>query len=86
MTTAEFQGRYPKPWRFVKQKQTFSLRAANGAIIGSLQLGYGSSAARVPQVEYNRHVAAGLAEHIACTEAEVNPSAMIARGERAVAP
>lgn len=86
MTTPEFQARYPKPWRFVKYSQTFSLRAANGALIGSLQLGTAQGHAGVPQKEWNRHVAAGLSEYITCTDQPVSPSAILARAERAVAP
>jgi len=58
MTAAEFATKFPKPWRYVVNETTFSLRAANGARIGHLQLPVNHPG--VAQVEWNRHVAAGL--------------------------
>lgn len=84
MTTAEFQSRFPKPWRFVRQSQTFTLRAANGAMVGSLQLG--SHHSGIPQQEWNRHVAAVLGEHIECTANPLGPEEILARAEAAIAP
>lgn len=66
MTTAEFQSRFPKPWRFVICKSNFSLRAANGEIVATL--GLTSWHNGVPQIEWNRLVAAALNEHIPCVE------------------
>lgn len=60
MTSAEFQSRFPKPWRFVMFGTTFSLRAANDEPIASLQTqSYHSG---ISQHEWNRHIAAGLRE------------------------
>lgn len=58
MTSAEFTTKFPKPWRYVANKCTFTLKAANGAIVGQLHL-Y-SFHSGIPQMEWNRHVAAGL--------------------------
>lgn len=60
MTSAEFQSRYPKPWRFVMFGTSFSLRAANDEVLASMHTG--SSHAGIPQLEWNRHIAAGLRE------------------------
>lgn len=61
MTTEEFNERFPKPWRWVEHGVTMSLRAANDAALGSLKLRqtYG-----IPQVEFNRHLIAGLSETV----------------------
>jgi hypothetical protein len=58
MTTPEFTAKFPKPWRFVAHKTTFTLSAANGAIIGQLVLA--NFHVGIPQAEWNRHVALGL--------------------------
>jgi hypothetical protein len=58
MTTPEFTEKFPKPWRYVQNKTSFTLTAANGAIVGQLVLA--NFHVGIPQVEWNRHVAAGL--------------------------
>lgn len=62
MTTTEFQAQFPKPWRFVLNQTTFSLRAANGQNVALLSVT--SNHPRIPQREWNRHVAAGLREYL----------------------
>lgn len=64
MTSTDFQSRFPKPWSFVITKVGFSLRAANGAAIGYLNLH--AYHAGIPQKEWNRHVAAGVGEYLRC--------------------
>jgi hypothetical protein len=59
MTAEEFALRHPKPWHYVINETSFSLRSANGAILANLQLLNRHSG--IPQVEWNRHVAPGLA-------------------------
>lgn len=66
MTTAEFQSRFPKPWRFVRQSTSFTLRAANNAVVASLGLSHSHSG--IPQAEWNRHMAAALSEYMQVTE------------------
>jgi hypothetical protein len=58
MTAAEFAERHPKPWYYVVNQTSFSLRSSNGAIIANLQLL--SRHPGIPQAEWNRHVAAAL--------------------------
>ena len=62
MTTTDFQQRHPQPWHFIVCETSFSLRDANGKVIGKLALTSGHSG--IPQNEWNRHVAAALASHI----------------------
>lgn len=66
MTSAYFNTNFPKPWRFVVNQTSFSLRAANGRVIGQLQLQ--SNHAGIPQREWNRHVAAALGEYLPVSE------------------
>lgn len=58
MTSAEFALRHPKPWHYVVNQTSFSLRSANGEIIGNLQLL--NRHPGIAQAEWNRHVAAAL--------------------------
>jgi hypothetical protein len=67
MTTPDFQKKYPKPWRLVMFKSNFSLRAANNEIVATL--GVSSFHTGIPQIEWNRHVAAGLREYLPVVEA-----------------
>lgn len=58
MTTEAFTAKFPKPWKYVQNKCTFTLSAANGAIVA--QLGLYNFHVGIPQIEWNRHVAAAL--------------------------
>jgi hypothetical protein len=58
MTAEEFALRHPKPWHYEMHKMTFTLKAANGSIVGQLVLA--NFHVGIPQVEWNRHVAAAL--------------------------
>lgn len=62
MNATDFAAKYPKPWRFVEFKTTFSLRAANGAIVASLSTASGH--AGISQIEWNRQVKAALEEYL----------------------
>lgn len=66
MTTPDFQSKFPKPWRFVVNETTFSLRAANGQNVALLSVT--SNHVGIPQKEWNRLVAAGLSEHMEVIE------------------
>lgn len=80
MTTAEFQQKFPKPWRFVACKAAFSLRAANGQVIGSLQLYSHSGMPDIPINEKKRHIASVLSEIIQVSE-EPEPTAAQQRAQ-----
>lgn len=66
MTTTDFNSRFPKPWRFVMNEQTFSLRAANGQNVALLSLSNNHKG--IPQKEWNRQVAAALREYLPVQE------------------
>lgn len=84
MTTPNFQKQFPKPWRWVRHSQTFTLHAANDVIIGSLQLG--SRHAGIPQAEWNRHVTAALQEYMEVTDREFSRETLFKQAEAAIAP
>lgn len=66
MTSTKFQQRFPKPWRVVTYGVTFSLRAANGAVVASIQLSANHSG--IPQAEWNRHIADAMSEYLPISE------------------
>lgn len=70
MKTTEFQSRFPKPWKFVKNGVTFSLQAANGAHVASLHTMYKPK--DIPQKEWNRHIESGLQEYLLVVEPEAD--------------
>lgn len=61
MTATEFKDRYPRPWRYERERTSFALKAANGTVLGYLQI------ARVPsgepRISQMEHIAEHLAEH-----------------------